>query len=503
MTSKHFFTLALVGAGTTLATLIGCGGGGGGAANGGQTTTTTKPHSSSSSSSSGTGMGGQGNHDITMATPINIDDPATQATLVDASTSDFYTFNGKAGDRIIIGAFASQLQVEGKGFDKTVTDLTLVLTGSDMNLMMPLTYTDDAWPDFSQDALLYVQLPADGAYYVGVQDCNGLFSSGCPGTASDVASLDYQLVVAHTSKLTNPELLATGQDGTTSKAQTVKYVLPQGGKAPYYASNLIGGDLASATDTHVYSFTPPMDSVPMGTRARAEFYVEPIGSFQGGDLSDANIKIWVTDDTGTKIISQLDQNNYPTTSMKYRPMQFSAPYTVGKQYYVFVKNTMTGGSAAKDFYFIDHYLNPLIDVAEKEGPTGMGMNDTTATAETLTGQGSSKSFFTVDGDIAKAGTDVDYFTFTVPAAVTQFQMQCDSASTGSGIQGFTAELYQADGTTMITSATETDATTDILTMAANVPSTAGPGTKWFLKVSGKTQDATVTGTQYRCYVFFG
>ena len=53
-----------------------------------------------------------------------------------------------------------------------------MLTGSDMNVSMPLTYQDDGWPDFSQDATIYVQLPTTGAYYLGVQDCNGLFSSG-------------------------------------------------------------------------------------------------------------------------------------------------------------------------------------------------------------------------------------------------------------------------------------------------------------------------------------
>jgi hypothetical protein len=503
MTSKYFFTLALIGGGATLTALTGVGCGGGGTGGGTTTTSTTKSTTTHPTTTSGSGGStSAGNHDITMSTPVTIDGAATVATLVDAATSDFYTFNGKAGDRIVIGAFATQLQTAGKGFDATVTDLTFVLTGSDMNVMTPLSYNDDGWPDFSQDAIGYFQLPADGAYYIGVQDCNTLFSSGCPYPASGITSFDYQLVVAHTSKLTNPELLATGQDGTTAKAQKVTYVVPKGGKAGSYSSTIIGGALATATDTQVFSFTPPTDTtLTAGSRARAEFYVQPIGSFQGGDLSDANIKIWVTDSTGNVILSQADQNNFLTNKTTYSLLEFSAPVTLGTQYYLFVQNTMTGGSAAKDFYFIDHYLNPLINVAEKEKADKTGpANDTSATAEALTAQGSSKHFFTVDGDITTPA-DVDWYSFTVPTGVTQFQIQCDSARSGSGLGGFKVEMFAADGTTSIASATET-ATADLLTPAANVPA-ASIGKQVFLKMTGATQSATVKGTQYRCYAFFG
>lgn len=507
MTSNHFFTLVLIGGGVTLGALsgVGCGGGDSGTSTGGSTTTSTKTltHSTTSSTTTSSSSTDTGPHDPSAAIPIDIDSAATQATLVDTATSDWYSFSGKAGDRLVIGAFAYTGLPNG-GFDTTVVDTTLVLLGPDMNPMNPLTYQSDEWPAFGQDAVLYVQIPADGTYYIGVQDCNGLFSSGCSAAPSDVTNLDYELLVAHTSALTSPELVAdtTKQDGTLANAQAVTYKVPSGGKAGQYGEALIGGSFKNATDTHVYAFTPPADTVTSaGARARAEFYVQPIGGFQGGDLSDANIQIWVTDSTGNVIISQSDQNKYLTNDTSYSLLEFSAPITVGTQYYLFVKNTQTSGTPVKDFYFISHYLNPLIDVAEKEGPTGTGMNDTSATAEALTGQGSSKDFFTVDGNISAPGAsgDIDWFSFTVPGGVTQYQIQCDAERSGSGLGGFTAELYDTDGTTMLNTATETS-DADLVTTAANAPTA---GKKIFLKVNAATQDAKVTGTQYRCYVFFG
>ncbi|HEX4459821.1 MAG TPA: hypothetical protein VIA18_17705, partial [Polyangia bacterium] len=443
-------------------------------------------------------------HDPTTATPIMIDGPSTSATLIDAQTSDWYTFNGTAGDRIVITAQATQLQTENTGFDPAVTSTTLLLTGADMNVQAPLTYQAGQWPSFAQDAVLYVVLPATGAYYLGVQDCNALFSSGCSSTPAQVTHFDYQLFVEHTSKLSPPEVVASATNvGTTATADPLVYKVATGTE---YDSDLLGGAFPAAAATQVFSFMPPAAATPAtGARGRAEFYVQPIGSFQGGDLSDANIKIWATDSTGTTIISSADQNNYPTSNTAYTPMQFSLPYTPGSQYYLFVQNTQTGGTPAKDFYFIDHFLNPLIDVAETE-VFGAHTDDTSATAQTLAGQGSAKTLFAIDGDIsapATAGTpDLDWFALTVPASTTQYAYQCDAARTGSGLGGFKLQLFEADGTTSVSTMTES-ATTDISTPTyTNLPAASPAGSKLYLELTAATQDATVTGTQYRCFVFF-
>jgi hypothetical protein len=517
MTSKYFFTLALIGGGASLASLaqVGCGGSSGNTATGGGTTSThTLTHTTSTTSATATGGGGAGGgstgHDPSTATPI-VENSSTMATLVDAMTSDWYTFDGKAGDRLYLAAQATQLQTEKTGFDATVTQTTMVLTGADMNVMMPLTYQAGEWPQFGQDAILYVQLPADGAYYLGVQDCNGLFSSGCNPVA-DITSFDYTLTVALTSKLTVPETVAAATNtGMTANADTLTYKVASG--TQYYPSSFGGDFPASAGATQVFSFTPPTASAAAaGARSRAEFYVQPKGSFQGGDLSAANVTIWATDSSGTKIISQADQVNYPTSSTAYTPLEFSLPYTAGNQYYIFVKDDATPASAMTDFYFIDHYLNPLIDVAEAECPTCQGTNDTPATAQGLTGQGTTKTLFTVDGSISAPATaskpDVDWFSFPVPNGVTQYAYQCDSMRTGSGVGGFEIQLFSSAAAMAspiganFASATETP-TTDISSgNYAALPSGVTTGSTMYMQLTGATQSATVTGTQYRCYVFF-
>ena len=91
-------------------------------------------------------------------------------------------------------------------------------------------------------------------------------------------------------------------------------------------------------------------------------YFQWTGTKQGGDLSDAPAKAWITDSSGTKILARADQNNYDPA--KTTALDLSAPYTPGSDYYLVVQNTKTGGSPMKDFYFVTHQLNGLIDNAE-------------------------------------------------------------------------------------------------------------------------------------------
>jgi hypothetical protein len=506
-----------VGASTFAFTLFACGGGSKGVTGSANTggagseamSSSTSLHVSSTvgrgpgptgTGGSGGSGGGMGNHTIQDATMVSIDAAPTMGTLVAVGTPDFYTFTTTmANERLFIAVQSTDLN--GQAFDPTVIDPAFGLYDASMNLMMPLTYQNGAWPYFSQDAEVLVELATPGQYYIGLSDCNGFFMSGCPNPPSGITGFDYELLVLHPSSLNAVEVNAAAtQTGMIAGAQTVTYKVSS--MAGDYESVIFDGNFKNATDTHVYSFTPPMDTTTaMGATPRAEFYVQPIGSFQGGDISDANVKIWITDSTGNVILSQDDQNHYPTNSMAYTPLQFSAPVTLGTQYYLFVQNTQASGSPAMDYYFIRHYLNPLIDVAEKEPATMTGQNDTSAMAEALTAQGSSHDFYTVDGHIAMNATDVDWFSFTVPATTTQYVIQCDSARSGSGLGGFTAELFKSDATTSIVKLTES-ATTDLQQAATALPSGVTAGTKLFLKVTAASQDAMDTGTQYRCYVFF-
>src|SRR5262249_53153722 len=155
-------------------------------------------------------------------------------------------------------------------------------------------------------------------------------------------------------------------------------------------------------------------------------------------------------------------------------------------------------SPSKDFYFVTHDLNALVDVAELEpnDPT-KHTNDTPTTAEVLAPQGQAKALFAVDGNISAPGSattpDIDWFTFTVPAKITQVGYQCDSQRSGSGLGSFTLALFQSNGTTAIGAAASESATTDLVMSPTALPSAVTPGSKMFFKVSAATQDAMVTG----------
>ena len=40
-----------------------------------------------------------------------------------------------------------------------------------------------------------MQIPADGEYYIKVEDCNSFFNSGCPTDPADITNFEYNLFV--------------------------------------------------------------------------------------------------------------------------------------------------------------------------------------------------------------------------------------------------------------------------------------------------------------------
>ena len=270
----------MMGGGALLATLAAAGCGGKSNATGttgttsttgagGGTTTSTTTATTATTATTGTGGSTGSGHDPSSATPVT-ENSETAGTLVDAATADWYSFSGTAGDRVLLAAYATKLQTENQGYDAAVTQTTLVLLGADMNQSSPLTYQAGQWPAFSQDAVLYVQLPTTGTYYLGVQDWTSLFSSGCGNPASGIKDFAYSVVVAQTSKLTNPDTAASSTNtGTTANADAITYKLNTG--ASYY-SNIIDGDFpnssTSAGAVQVFSFTPPTGATPTAPRSR-------------------------------------------------------------------------------------------------------------------------------------------------------------------------------------------------------------------------------------------
>jgi hypothetical protein len=529
MTSRQSLGLGLLGFGFLLALGAGCGSStSGGGTTGGTTSTTTAGQgggttTSSTSSTTHSGKGGAGgqgtgghgtgggtggaggaaagNHDFGTALDITVNgQQPTAGTLADAATKDFYKFSGKAGDRLTFITRAQGLVQGNTGDDNTIIDTVITLYDANKTA---IAQDDDAWPRFGRDSQLFTILPADGEYYVSVEDCNSAFGGQNCAPANGLQTFDYQLDVATTDKLVAPEVWAgASQDGTTAKAVSVAYAVPQGQKPGNYGLYIFDGAFKAAGETHVFSFTPPKDTVvDASQRARAELWVQPI-SAKNGDGSTANVKVWVADSAAPQtMIAMVDQNNYSDGDNQTNgPIDLSVPVTLDHQYFVFVQSTAAKSTPATDFYFAEHFVGSF-HYGQLEAEKAQGANDTVATAETLTtpAQATPGAFF-VDGDILKAGQggDVDVYAMDVPAGSNKVDLFCSAQRAGSGLRSLQVSVLGTDGKTGMASGTEA-AGTDMNVIGKTVP---GGTTKAYLQVAADSQDANVTGTYYHCTVVF-
>ncbi len=531
MTSKYFFTLGMVGTGLAMVALAqGCGGtttGNTGSGTGGKspTTSSTKATSSSTSmmtgptsGSGGSGAGGGGtatNTSFSSAQPIMVDPmTATAGTLPDAMTSLYYSFTGKAGDFIEIQALAQALVMGTPTMphdpnDETVTDTVVTLYLPDKATIW--AQDDDAWPRVSTDSTLYTQLPMDGTYYFLVQDCNALAVNNPNVTcapAANISDFNFQVAVI--------DLTALKADvvGSTSTPATITYKMPNGDKTDYGTYEL-DGDFAMQKDVHTFNFTPPSNtpsSDAAHTRNRAYFWVQPYGA---GDGDGTAIDVVLTaKDMAGNVLAQADQEYYGNgDNPQDNAMQFSFPFddqfgnALGSPFVLDV--AVSNGTALqpmKSFYSIEHFEGGFeYGQPEAEGPKGSMMNDTAATAETLTSPSGVTGGFFIDGNISSP-TDVDWFTATIPSTAKKYYIACEAARDGSGLQGFTAELMSstsgATGTMTMLTPLGPEVANPKTDLQSNPMGTAIPtgATSVFLKISATGQSSTVAGTYYHCEI---
>jgi hypothetical protein len=485
-------------------------------AGGGATSAHSSAHATTAASStgatSGSGGGTTANHDFGTAKTITVDGMAIAGALTDLDTADYYVFTGKKGDRLVLGALAEILASSTNTFDPTVIDTVVTVFDATKTAVAS---NNEPWPSDSTDAQLYVQLPADGSYFIQVEDCNH-YAATRPGVVCNdanraaVASLDYQVLVLHTNDASYPEVNAgTGQDGTTAKAVSFTYAVPIGGKPGQYGFYVIDGAFDSTSDTHVFMFTPPMDTiVAPGERARAEFFVEAPFT-DDGDGSTANVTAWVTDDAaGMHVLAEADQKYFTSgDDTTGGPLDLSLPITLGTTYYLFVQSEApTAGST--DYYFIQHTIGDyFIGEAELEGPTAEGLNDTPQTAETLVAPSPGfPGVFAVDGNISAPGMamtpDIDYFKMVVPAMMSAGTVACDVDRVGSGLGGFTATFYDLTGTTMLGPVVGPEMPDPTTRFTAPSPISVTAGQPVYLKLAAQTQETMDHGTHYRCFIQF-
>lgn len=508
MRSKHFLGLCLaVGSFAAAGLVTGCGSdsttggttGTGGDGSGGATTATTGTMASSTTgtlattttgtgTSTGTGTGGaesDGNDTIEQA--VVLDEKGLQDTLeVPATDVDFFKFDGKAGEIWLVSASSHP---EGTDSDPGYIDTFIELYDASKKL---IATNDDSYPRRNTDSEIITVLPATGTYYVKVQEwCTSatMIPAACDKAYfDDLVNLDYALNALVITPGPGTILEAAEPNDTQATAAPIKYS-PAMMAGSYYLT-LLSGTLPMSSDSDWYSFTVPANlAVTSTTRAKTSFLVPWGGT--AGNGSDVKVgKVDVIDQATMLVVASFDLSNEPASPSDRADL--SLPVTPGGNYLLKVNHGGAEADGQGKFYLVYETLgsgNP-VETAEV-------LNSVPATAEVLTA--SVKGSYFIEGDLAVG--DTDYFKIASNGEAT-VSIACASQRNGSGLRGFKATVYKADGTTPIAkgSATETgtkDLFIDHAALAANE-------TDLVVKIETTLPaDVTNTGKYYICGLHVG
>lgn len=408
------------------------------------------------------GSTGDGNDDFGSATPIEIiPADSTEGTLgvIDpAGDVDYYTFEGTEGQWIQIVT-----AVDDSVSPRADTAITLFDAS-----MTQIADNDDSLPRTDTNAGLITRLPADGTYYLLVQE----WSTWADDTP--VGGPEYQYVVAVldlTADADEVNIDAEGGDDAAS-AQALSAFASTGG-----SYSLILGTFEDATDVDVYSFT-----IPAGDAASYSVNLMPSGA-SGSGSAGPPARLWVTNADGSEIIARNDPSAFtdvaPGTTVALSP-SLGADST----YLLFVE-----AGEAGDFYVLKAFRG-----GDNPPETMDGTNGDPATPETIALAANPNAPGTRSGFVlASLGDgDVDHFSITTMGDEV-VSVACGSRSLGSGVVDLTATLLDSTGATEIASATESE------TVGVRIINQAVPAAgEYLVRLTKGSQDSEVVGDWVRC-----
>ncbi|XXX71873.1 pre-peptidase C-terminal domain-containing protein [Sorangium sp. So ce134] len=484
--------------GTIAATAAGCGGdddgGGGSGGEGGAGSTTTSTVTTSTglvtSTSTGSGNVDDGNDSIDEAEEIPAGNNGLEGTLEPLEEdADYYSFTGTKGQPVYL---ISDAKPEDGERDPTYPDTVITLLDADGN---QIAQNDDPEDGFTNDSELLTVLPADGEYFIVVQDCNAAFPdfafpNGCFDPA-EVVSFDYSLrflPIDPAASETDSLVGETEPNNGAELAGQMPYELNQDESA--YYTTFVFGSFGDEADVDVYSFTPPATpevdnallaqlsvsgpSGPEGNGSTVE--VSEVAVFNATDLTSAYAKI--DPSTGGDI---------------------AVPVEAGQEYFVFVKRP-AGEVGKNDFYILLHSRTSS-DPLEAEDATN---------GDVATPEGGLVSFpnggggvsFAIEGKLADSEEAPDVDVYEVPLDDVEegwtISVICGAQRHGSGVRELRAEVLNGDGTEIgaTHSATETEEE-DLFIESAAIPE-APEGNRLLVRVSAGTPAADVTSRGYNC-----
>jgi hypothetical protein len=301
-----------------------------------------------------------------------------------ADQRDYYTFQGKAGTFYEIATDRSDYSPD-----------TVVWLFDAQQTLIASNDDGPVWAGDAFDARLIVRIPADGLYYVRVDD---------PYTSPDYFLQSFHLLFYH---LSVREVSALTPGFADASAAGVTFA--QDEKSGYRYATVI--DVLDS-DQKTVAF-PGLDGMALIAHAHAGGT-----SASGSSLSDGEVLVTSEDGHRLALIDRAkNQENF-------RP-----PVAAGKHQITFSSKTSHGSNP---FFVLDLVLLP--DNPREQNETS---NGTKAGAEAIklsrvaSGRGLLLSRL--------PATDVDYYR--VPAqAGQQILFNCEGESSGSGVRGLRAEL---------------------------------------------------------------
>jgi hypothetical protein len=466
--------------------------GSGGSGGSGSTTATTADTTTSTATTTtadtttSTGTGGtedDGNNSFDTAEDATIGEQVEGELDPPDTDVDFYKFEGAAGQ--VIGIFTNS-KPDDDPYNDAYPDLVITLFDANQQ---QIAQNDDPFPRNTQDSQLYTILPADGTYYVKVEEYCEWQPDTCPPDYFDaISETAYAVLVAELDLTTDGVVVDTEPNDDGATATMMTYAPVDGQLGSYYLT-LVVGDFASDTDQDWYSVHLPAD-IDLGgaTEAVIQASTYPSGPEGNGSSSGVGLMTLIDPATGD-IWAQADAST---------GSELSPPAMLDMDYFLTVEPPAGGSIGATPFYFINHNGTAFLNEPEAEAIDATGMNDTKDMAEgplSENAQDDGSTSFFMQGRLP-GGTDVDVFRIDLPSPGSQvLTIACGAQRSGSGLRGLKFTLLDASGNTISGGQSPSeDATTNLVLQDVD----PGAADTVYVKIEAASQDTMVKSDFYRC-----
>lgn len=400
-----------------------------------------------------------------------------------ATDVDYYQFLAAAGTPVAI-------EIEAVGTSDGEGVIDTFITVYDANGEQ-LARNDDP-PVGSTDSFLQFFVPADGNYYVAVEEwCTS--ATADPEFCNDayfdsIEQYTYTVSIYHPLPSANSFVEEFAEPNeTVATATLMEYEPVDGSPGDYYVS-IAYGDWETADDNDGTVFTVPADlAVGATTRPQAWFHLVAPGVDNNGGSKNPGV-IEVSDAETGDVLARFDYSAETTTLGEREELQ--VPVAVSGQYLLSMPEG-PDSDGALPYYFVWHGLfdgNPV----ETQEPT----NDLIATPELLTESVDDDDVaeFFIEGDVTNIpSADVDHFRVPV-GDVPNLYIACGGKTSGSGAT-LEVTVFSADGLTELGTQIEDE---ELFIEDLDVSGEESV----IVQVQNNAQVAGMTGAWYRCGIRF-